>query len=209
MSWCYFQESPEAFKQANNLFGEFLVRATPAVIRLRKACMSRGAKPVWCWLIWVHTNSTGFNSGAQVGKRYTCKRGCFSINSCVCEERWILWLSQIIIRCPCFNFSSCFKNSIVWPERRLHRKERTLNRIFLNAGLTRRAPNRFKRSWWFKLVRAVGVCPRGDQLRLSGDTKQKPLSSINTSTAFNVRHFFLSLAKRDASNSQSLRPFVG
>jgi hypothetical protein len=36
----------------------------------------------------------------------------------------------------------------------------------------------------------VGVCPRGDQVRLSGETKEKPLSSSSTSTAFSSRHFF-------------------
>ena len=36
----------------------------------------------------------------------------------------------------------------------------------------------------------VGVFPRGPQLRLSGETKLKPDSSINTSVAWSARHFF-------------------
>ena len=59
-----------------------------------------------------------------------------------------------------------------------------------NLGLTKRAPNRFNRWGWFKLVRAVGVCPRGDQLYWSADTREKPLSSRKTSVACHSRHFF-------------------
>src|SRR6185436_10157780 len=59
-----------------------------------------------------------------------------------------------------------------------------------NLGLTKSAPNRFNRWWWFKLVRTVGVCPRGDQLYLSADTREKPLSSRKTSVARHSRHFF-------------------
>ena len=75
-------------------------------------------------------------------------------------------------------------------ERRLHRKDRTVNRSLRIFGLTSSAPNIFNRLWWFKLVRALGVWPRGDQLRLSGDTKEKPLSSTSAKVAFNARHFF-------------------
>lgn len=39
-------------------------------------------------------------------------------------------------------------------------------------------------------MRAEGVRPRGDQLCLSGDTREKPLSSTNTSVACSLRHFF-------------------
>lgn len=50
---------------------------------------------------------------------------------------------------------------------------------------------------------------RGDQLRLRGDTKEKPLSPTSTSAAFSVRHFFLSLSTLDDSMRQSLRHRVG
>ena len=209
MSWCYFQESPDALRQASNLFREFLVRAIPDWMRLHSADISKGAYPVWYWLICAQTNSTGFNSGAQVGKRQICRRGCFSINACVFGERWILWLSQTIMMRPFFSRNNCFKNSIVCSEHKLQRKERTLNRILRNVGLSKSAPNKFKRWWWFKLVRACGVCPRGDQLRFSGETKQKPLSSINTSVAFRSRHFFLPAARHNAPNAQPRRPLVG
>jgi len=59
-----------------------------------------------------------------------------------------------------------------------------------NPGLIKRAPKRFKRWWWFNAVRATGVHPRGDQLRLRADTSEKPLSSITTSVADRSRHFF-------------------
>ncbi len=49
---------------------------------------------------------------------------------------------------------------------------------------------RFTRSWWSMLVRMVGVCPRGAQVRLSGETSEKPLSSIKTRVAPRVCHFF-------------------
>src|SRR5512137_217877 len=49
---------------------------------------------------------------------------------------------------------------------------------------------RFTRSWWSMLVRMVGVCPRGAQVRLSGETSENPLSSIQTSVARRVCHFF-------------------
>src|SRR3990172_9917707 len=40
------------------------------------------------------------------------------------------------------------------------------------------------------LVRILGVCPRGDQVRLSGQTNDCPFSSINTRVAPRSRHFF-------------------
>src|SRR5262245_29258380 len=39
-------------------------------------------------------------------------------------------------------------------------------------------------------VRWTGVCPRRDQVRLSGETSEKPLSSSRTRVAPNWRHFF-------------------
>jgi len=91
---------------------------------------------------------------------------------------------------PGRRLNNCRKNRIVCLERKLQRKERTLNRIFLIFGLTSNAPNRFQCWWWSRLVRAVGVCPRGDQLRFSGETREKPDSSTKTSQACSSRHFF-------------------
>src|SRR5690606_37129705 len=70
---------------------------------------------------------------------------------------------------------------------------RTLKRIFRNCGLTSKAASRFSRWRWSKLVRTVGVCPRGAQVRLSGEIRQKPASSINSRIAFRSRHFFFYL----------------
>jgi len=36
----------------------------------------------------------------------------------------------------------------------------------------------------------MGVCPRGAQVRLSGETSEKPLSSSKISVACSWRHFF-------------------
>jgi len=39
-------------------------------------------------------------------------------------------------------------------------------------------------------VRWIGVCPRRDQVRLSGETSEKPLSSSSARVAPSWRHFF-------------------
>ena len=49
---------------------------------------------------------------------------------------------------------------------------------------------RFTRSWCSMLVRMVGVCPRGAQVRLSGETSENPLSSRKTRVAPRACHFF-------------------
>ncbi len=49
---------------------------------------------------------------------------------------------------------------------------------------------RFTRAWCSMLVRMVGVCPRGAQVRLSGETSENPLSSIKTRVARRACHFF-------------------
>jgi len=51
----------------------------------------------------------------------------------------------------------------------------------------------------------MGVSPRGDQVRLSGETNEKPLSSSSSaSTAFSSRRLFLPPAKLHPSTVQSL-----
>jgi len=62
---------------------------------------------------------------------------------------------------------------------------------FLSFGRTSRTPKRLRWSWWSMLVRITGVCPRRDQVRLSGDTRVKPASSSRPSVAFISRVFFI------------------
>ena len=50
--------------------------------------------------------------------------------------------------------------------------------------------NQFRRSLCSRLVRMVGVCRRGAQLRLRGETNENPLSSRKTRVAPSSRHFF-------------------
>jgi hypothetical protein len=78
------------------------------------------------------------------------------------------------------------------------------NLILRLAGLTRTAPIRLRRSLCWKLVRMVGVCPRGAQVRFSGQTNENPLSSAKTRLAPSACHFFLSAARHSVSNGRRL-----
>jgi len=57
-------------------------------------------------------------------------------------------------------------------------------------GVTRTAPIKFTRSLCSRLVRRVGVCPRGAHVRFRGETKEKPVSSTKTRVAWRSRQFF-------------------
>lgn len=64
------------------------------------------------------------------------------------------------------------------------------SRILSPPGVIARAPMTLILAWWVMLVRIVGVLPRGDQDRLSGDTRENPLSSSKTRVAPRSRDFF-------------------
>src|SRR6185436_3398186 len=91
---------------------------------------------------------------------------------------------------PAIRRRSCLRNKITCSPRKFTRKDLIDNFIFLPYGLTRRAPSKFRRRWWSKLVYVQGVWPRGAQLLRSGETSEKPLSSSKTSQAFSSRRFF-------------------
>lgn len=57
-------------------------------------------------------------------------------------------------------------------------------------GVMHNAPIKFSRALCSRLVRSVGVCPRGAQVRFNGETSEKPVSSRKTSLAPSSRHFF-------------------
>jgi hypothetical protein len=78
------------------------------------------------------------------------------------------------------------------------------NLILRCAGVTHKTPIKFRRSLWSRLVRTVGVCPRGAHVRLTGETNENPLSSSKIRVAPNARHFFLSVARRSVSNARPL-----
>jgi hypothetical protein len=54
---------------------------------------------------------------------------------------------------------------------------------FFPAGETSNAPSRLRRTLWARLVYTMGGCPLGAQVRLSGETSEKPLSSSKTKVA--------------------------
>src|SRR3972149_5513414 len=65
-----------------------------------------------------------------------------------------------------------------------------LKRILLPFDEISKAPKRLRRSLCAILVRWIGVWPRRDQVRLSGETSEKPLSSPRPRVAPSCRDFF-------------------
>lgn len=100
------------------------------------------------------------------------------------------WLSQTITIGPAMRRKSCLRNRSTCSPHKFTRKDLIDNLIFLPCGLTKRAPSKFSRRWWSRLVYVQGVCPRGPQLLCSGETSEKPLSSSKTSQAFSSQRFF-------------------
>ena len=79
---------------------------------------------------------------------------------------------------------------MTWSPVRLHSYDLALQRILRPPGVTSKAPIVLTRWLCCRLVRILGVCPRGAQVRLREQTSDCPFSSINTRVARRSRHFF-------------------
>src|SRR6266498_3265822 len=112
------------------------------------------------------------------------------MNSCTALRRWMGCRSHTKTILPRTNRRICLRKAITSALVRLCQYDLMLTRIFLPFNETNTTPRILRRSWCSMLVRMIGVCPRRAQVRLSGETREKPASSSSASIAFSSRTFF-------------------
>lgn len=101
---------------------------------------------------------------------------------------WIGWRSHTKTMAPHTMRSSCFRKPILFTRQAMPIRL-MLNRNFLPLGEIGNAPRKLRRSWWSILVRITNVYSCRAQVRLSGETKEKPASFSSAGVAFRARTF--------------------